>query len=463
MQTKSENPYYAVAPIGDPAMFFGQVRLLRKLYSALMNHQCISLVGWPHFGKTSILQCVGLPEMQQGFACDLSRHILVFIDIGAYLKKTADDFFTAVSKEIIAKSRGRLDIPCQAGDGQDGFSGILDQIQEQGFHTVLLMDVFDTVTRNKDFDPEFFAFLRSQATLGKVSYVTASFAPLSKVGHPDIEGSPFFNIFSTCYLEPLRLDEARALIAVPASRAGLPFTEQEIAWVLKLAGRHPFFIQRICYFLFEEKSHSDGTEVNQDRIRKQAYKELSPHFEDIWEKRLQEHERELLKLEAQRIEVQQRQLPEFSESALFRAFVQDKCQVAVFQMTKDEVEKVLDKLDDVRFLAESNLRQLKIVSMRVKKENTSSTIERGMSVREVLNEAFERLRGSGARNDSAPEWRSYNILYYRYFKYHLKNEVIAARLFISPRQYFRERNKAIEALYENLLEMEAASNKQGES
>jgi hypothetical protein len=400
--------------------------------------------------------------MQQRFAYDLSRHILVFIDIGAYLKKTADDFFTAVSKEIMAKSRGRLDILSPPGNGQDGFSDILDQIQEQGFHTVLLMDVFDTVTRNKGFDPEFFAFLRSQATLGKVSYVTASFAPLSEVCHHDIEGSPFFNIFSACYLEPLTFNEAQDLITVPASRAGFLFTEQEIAWVVELAGRHPFFIQRVCYFLFEEKSHSEDAQVNRDRIRKQAYKELSPHFEDIWEKRLQEHHRELLKIEAQRIGVQQRQLPEFSESALFREFVQKKCQLVLLQMTKDDVEDVLDKLDDARSLAESNLRHLKIVSMRVKKEDAASAIERGMAVREALNEAFERLRGLGTRNDSAPEWRSYNILYYRYFKYHLKNEQIAARLFTSARQYFRERNKAIEALHRNLLEMEALCDKQDE-
>ncbi len=55
------------------------------------------------------------------------------------------------------------------------------------------------------------------------------------------------------------------------------------------------------------------------------------------------------------------------------------------------------------------------------------------------------------------DWRLYNILHYRYFKNHLKNEQIAARLeFTSTRQYFRERNKAITALLNILLEMEAS-------
>ena len=87
-----------------------------------------------------------------------------------------------------------------------------------------------------------------------------------------------------------------------------------------------------------------------------------------------------------------------------------------------------------------------------------STVERGMVIREVLKEAFERLRGPGVRADSAPEWKYYNILYYRYFRYRLKHEQIAARLeFTSTRQYFRERNKAIEALLHILIKMEHAS------
>jgi hypothetical protein len=49
----------------------------------------------------------------------------------------------------------------------------------------------------------------------------------------------------------------------------------------------------------------------------------------------------------------------------------------------------------------------------------------------------------------------YNLLYYRYFKYHLQHRQIAARLeFNSLRQYFRDREKAIGVLLVTLLEME---------
>lgn len=79
-------------------------------------------------------------------------------------------------------------------------------------------------------------------------------------------------------------------------------------------------------------------------------------------------------------------------------------------------------------------------------------------MRKVLNEALERMHGTGLRRDTASDWRLYNILYYRYFKHHLKNEQISARLeFTSTRQYFRERIKAIDALFNILLEMENAN------
>lgn len=130
-------------------------------------------------------------------------------------------------------------------------------------------------------------------------------------------------------------------------------------------------------------------------------------------------------------------------------------------ITIDELEKLLDRMEDNRFLGESDLADLYCVSTRLKQEASApALIEKGIAVREVLNAALEQLRGAGLRHDAAPDWRSYNILYYRHFRYHMKNEQISARLqFTSIRQYYRERNKALEALLIALLELENAAMK----
>ncbi|HYT45344.1 MAG TPA: hypothetical protein VEP90_23655, partial [Methylomirabilota bacterium] len=45
-------------------------------------------------------------------------------------------------------------------------------------------------------------------------------------------------------------------------------------------------------------------------------------------------------------------------------------------------------------------------------------------------------------------------LYYRHFRYHLKNLAIAQRLGFSSRQYYRLHEKAVEALFNVLCDME---------
>ena len=149
-------------------------------------------------------------------------------------------------------------------------------------------------------------------------------------------------------------------------------------------------------------------------------------------------------------------MPELSESILFRQFVANTHRVGVFQVSAKEVEEALDSINNPQELGEASLRHMQIIAQRLEGKPSSSATERGMIIREVLREAFERLRPGNVRSDAASEWLCYNVLYYRYFKHHnITNEQIAARLGLgSPRQFYRERPKAIEALLNVLLEME---------
>lgn len=455
MQNWPPNPYIHMTAMRKSSMFFGRKPLLRKFYAAVAGRQSVSLVGPRHIGKTSFLLCASLPEIQQPFAFNASHYLFVYLNLREYLRKTCEDFLLAACKALLASCPDLPELELQAGqDSADEFSRILEIIAERGFFPVLLLDAFDNVTRNRHFDAEFLAFLRAKATIGQVSYVTASVAPLVDVSHRDIVDSPFFNIFYNYDLGPLAPEEAHDLITLPAIQAGLPFTASETAFISHMAGRHPFFIQRVCHRVFEEKlSHNTGDEQH---LRKLAYDDLLPHFTDTWE-RLTDAQKWMLQEEARKQENQKRDLPELSESELFRQFVRLTCGAAVFEMTPDELEKALDSIDDARALGATNLRLMNLVARRLENAIAPSVVERGMVIRVILQEAFERLRGSQVRTDTDPALQSYNILYYRYFKYHHKNEQIAARIGFSPRQYFRYRSKAIDALLNILFEMEKAS------
>jgi hypothetical protein len=445
------NPYFSKAMIQDPKMFFGRSDLLRCVYEVVAHRQCASIVGPRGIGKSSFLWYASQPEVQAQFPFDLNRHLFVFLDLRNYLNKTCEDFFHKVSKAIIADGK-KCGLTLQSdGKGEDEFSSILDQVKETNFFPVLLLDAFDKVTLNEHFDPEFFEFLRAHASLGQVSYVTASIAPLSEICHSGVAGSPFFNIFYTYPMGALSPEEARTLITLPAQESGVAFSNSEIALVLKWAGRHPFFIQRICYLLWEQKQNIGKIDVKQ--LKDQSYKELAPVFEDIWEQ-LSERQKEVLQDEAQQKENQQRKFPELSESAIFRLFIRTICRTGFFSLTITELKEALEKIGDLAALGETNLRLMKVISLRTKNQDMPATFDKGRSIHAVLNEALQVLRGSGMQSTSAADWKHYNILYYRYFKYRHKNEQIAARLDMSVRQYYRERDKAIEALCQELVKME---------
>jgi hypothetical protein len=462
MQTRPENPFYMLNPISDPTQFYGQSLMLDPIYSTIKHGQSVSLVGPRRTGKSSILRCMGHLEIQARFRYDLSRLVFVYLDLRTYLKKTCSDFFDDVSRKIISACSGELTFQLPPVEGEDKFSQLLEQVTQQGFHIVLLLDAFDNVIRNQQFDPEFFLFLRAQAMAGQVCYVTASISPLSDISHPGIKTSPFFNIFWTCPMKPLTPDEARDLVIKPSSLVGLPFSEIEADLVLKAAGRNPFFIQRVSYFLFEEKSLSGRSGINKTRVMKHAYDNLFDHFRYLWED-LNEKQKELMKIEAQRKNPSVQELPLLSESYLFRRYVRETYQLRIVQLSREDIAQALKHIRNIEFLGTSNLCNLQIVSARLKNGSASSVAEKGAAVREVLIEAFESLQGPGMRTDLEPEWQSYNILYYRYFKFHWPQARISLRLeATSLRQYYREWNMAIEALYNSLLTMDTLYDKEFE-
>ncbi len=474
--TRLRNPYYEVSGVRNPVLFMGRVDILRRLFSAIAPMQSISLLGTRRIGKSALIQHMYRPKIQQQSAVgnDLRHHLFVLIDLGEFLYKTSEDFFRSVSEHVIAQLRKKLEpSPMQPElpdyeRGDDLFEAVLDEARDLGFHTVLLLDGFDNILRNRSFDLEFLRVLRALA--GKVSYVITSVAPLQEICHQAIADSPFFNIFGAPYrLEPLTQAEAEQLVQEPSRQANHPFTAVETAWVLSLAGRHPFFIQRVCYFLFEEKlARDETTHLNEEqpavgemsdlnKVKGQAYNDLLPHFNHMWERLTSEERQELLK-EALHISDTSWQAPfrEFSGSELFHDFVLEKAGTPFFQLNVEELEKALERLADPLVLGASNLKSLKSVARRLQsKGQPVSVLETGRAISQILKEAWERLHGSDERSDYAAEWRFYNILYYRYFrKQPLKNAHIAARIGFSPRQYYRERNKAIEALLNVLLEME---------
>ncbi|MFQ5459423.1 MAG: hypothetical protein ACE5EL_01375, partial [Anaerolineae bacterium] len=76
------------------------------------------------------------------------------------------------------------------------------------------------------------------------------------------------------------------------------------------------------------------------------------------------------------------------------------------------------------------------------------------AMRQLLDDALERLRPEGERSMTAYEWLAYNILELKFVK-GLRVRDIAGRLAMSESDLYRKQRVAIEALAHQLAAMEA--------
>lgn len=455
------SPYYDYVAVRDRSMFFGRREELQKIYNAIDKRQCISLVGTRKIGKSSLLKFLSSPDLQKRYNFDLSDRIFILTDLREYADKTREDFFQAVSADLLAQSRSYVALQApDAVDGQSRLKKLLQDIRNAGFRPVLLMDAFDKVTKNTHFDPNFFSFLRALAGVyDLISFITASIKPLYEVSHSDdVASSPFFNIFQTLRLGPLAREEAKELITVPAERTGHPFTPKEVEWLLARAGRHPFFLQVACRQLFEAKRGHEPEEIDLEMVQERIYQELLPHFEATWKEDLNVEQRQQLQQGIIQSQPMKSRMPELSESLLFRKKVRTFLVAHPVEIQARDVKDALDNFDDNNYLNECTISKMHYIATLSTSNQAMNADRRSTQVRDFLKVAFERLRPGEIRNDTSPEWRAYNILWYHYFKYNLPNQRTAARLGIaSMRQFYREQEKALQLLLAEMLEMEIAS------
>src|SRR5437660_8758820 len=152
----SRNPYGQLAAIRNAEMFFGREDSLSLLYNALLDGQCIAITGPRRVGKSSLLTCCRLFEMRQRLGYNLDGHLLILVDLEEHLQRTPDDFFVFICELLLQQSRPKVSLEMPSGIGSDRFSLLLSQCKSQGIHPVLLLDEFDAIVRNPQFNPDFF-------------------------------------------------------------------------------------------------------------------------------------------------------------------------------------------------------------------------------------------------------------------------------------------------------------------
>jgi tRNA A-37 threonylcarbamoyl transferase component Bud32 len=298
------NPFFSRQRITDPDGFYGREREIEGLYSALITHQCRSLVGERKLGKSSLLTAVGRPDLMERFGVDPERTLYLYVDLEGMASAQRQDFWV----EIL----DRLSAALPPGPLQDQAGRLLDsgelrfvtvrrllrRLRDAGLDLVLALDEFEGLARNPNFEPDFYGELRSLAGELGVVYLTASKRGLYELTyhHSDTLSSPFFNIFSEITLGLMPEQEARGLLATLSCQGqGGGFCEEEVDLAVELAGPHPFFLQIAGFHLFQLPGRGQPRSPDvYDQAARRFMAEAEDHYRYLWSQLTREEQDALL-------------------------------------------------------------------------------------------------------------------------------------------------------------------------
>ncbi len=298
------NPFFSRQRITDPDCFYGRKLEIESIYSAVITHQCRSIVGERKLGKSSLLTAVAQPAMMERYGLDSRRTRFLYLDLEGLVSAEREDFWIEVLDclgTVLPPGRllDQIERLLEAGDLR--FTTVrrfLRRVRDAGLDLVLTLDEFEGLARNPKFEPDFYGELRSLAgELGMV-YLTASKRGLYELTyhHTDTLSSPFFNIFSEVTLGLMPKEEARGLLATLSQQGqGTGFCEEEIALALELAGPHPFFLQIAGFHLYELPGRGEPQSPDAyDQAARRFSAEAEDHYRYIWSQLSSDEQQALL-------------------------------------------------------------------------------------------------------------------------------------------------------------------------
>jgi hypothetical protein len=303
------NPYFHRGPIklDKQDYFFGREKEVRFLLEALAGGQCISVSGPRRIGKSSLLFRSMNTLIRDRHGLD-NHYLLIYIDCQALKETTRPAVYRFLYDKVIDALQDRaattgisfclshaLNLPTSNEAVIASFNELMMWVTDQSLQAAFLFDEFETLASNSHLGKGFFEHLRSLSHCYKVAYATSSRSTLYEVTYQDqvVLNSPFFSNFQPIRLGLMELEEAKELINGPISlESHASFTDQDIEFLLDVAGTHPFFLQMACFYLFREKANL--TVSNYERARQLFTQEAEDHFQYAW-RHLSDGEKALIK------------------------------------------------------------------------------------------------------------------------------------------------------------------------
>jgi hypothetical protein len=288
----SINPFSYGKPIDDPARFIGRSREIGQVYSRLLSaFESSSIVGERRTGKTSLLKILAHPNTQAAYGLDPQKYTFVYQDFLFLDENTVPTrFWQRVLKSVRRAVVGHADIIAEIdlalkAETIDNYAldDIFTIIDDNDQHIVLLLDEFEQVTRNQNFDNDFFGGLRALAIHHNLALITSSRQNLVQLTHSEqLRSSPFFNIFASINLRNFSEKDAIDLIEKYLSDTEVRFGLSELNVIFAIAGYNPYFLQMACHHLFAAYQQGLDDIARRRYLIEEARREGASIFKDFW-------------------------------------------------------------------------------------------------------------------------------------------------------------------------------------
>jgi hypothetical protein len=324
---KRVNPFSTMLTTFDPLRFFGR-RYFRELILPGVSSSepsSFAISGLPSIGKTSLLKYLCHPQGARVLDQDLLREYrpggrpnrqldFVYLDC---VDVRADSLWQTLYCAVFETGREWDGVPPVADEskGTEAKRALEHQLKRshsEGFRVVICLDNLDSALKSISSEEE--TFLRYLTTFA--AFVIATEKPLVDLNRDrlTVAGikklsslSPLMQVMPSRPLGLLTGEEARELITAPvrAEDEARQFTKDEVAFLLELAGTHPFLLTRVCEYVFRLRLENPGlrellstSERVREHVRSQmgSMLDVGGHFGLFWEQLGEAEQRTLLKI-----------------------------------------------------------------------------------------------------------------------------------------------------------------------
>ncbi len=287
------NPFQVGSAV-SPRALVGRARELRRLAGGILNGgQSAALVGEPRTGKTSLLRYLMADETRQELFGEGGGNIRFQLLDAQMLGAGFDppgfwECCLSPLAEVVKQDEGLQSAwrTCRLEKfGTFVLERLFAQLQASGWRLALLLDEFDTVLHHPVLNQsEFYGGLRSLASrYESLALVIASRQSLNDLNRATQEfsrmGSPYFNFLQEIDLGAFKEKEALALLA----QGEAYFTRQDIKYLRRVAGGHPFLLQAAALALWD--AYDDGEDDARTRYREAGnylHHQAQPVLKDAW-------------------------------------------------------------------------------------------------------------------------------------------------------------------------------------